>query len=151
MAGWQILLETLLIGLLGAMLVHAMRLERALGVIRRDRADFELLLRNFGESTQTAESGIAQLRSAADGAGRQIARQTEIARTLKDDLAALIERGEAVADRLDTLARSNRASDSDLGRLPVKDALHSDLLDQSSPRVRSQAERDLLRALKVSR
>ncbi len=151
MAGWQILLEILLTGLLGAMLVHAMRLERALGIIRRDRADLELLLRNFGESTQTAESGIAQLRSAADGAGRQIARQTEIAQTLKDDLAALIERGEGVADRLDTLVRFSRASEPELGRLPVKDTSDSNLLGQSSPRVRSQAERDLLRALKVSR
>ena len=151
MAGWQILLEMLLIGLLGAMLIHAVRLERALGAVRRDRADLEALLQNFGESTQTAESGIAQLRSAADGAGRQLARQTDLARALKDDLIALIERGETVADRLDTLVRSGRTSETDLERTPNKEALDPELLGQPSARVRSQAERDLLRALKVAR
>ena len=108
MGGWQILLEVALIGLLGATLFHALRLERALGVVRRDRAELEGLLRGFNESTRAAENGVERLRSAADGAGRHIARQIEAAANLKDDLVALIDRGERLADRMDNLVRVSR-------------------------------------------
>ena len=94
MVGWQLLIEIALIGLLGAMLFHALRLERALGVVRRDRAELERLLQDFADCTQKAESGIERLRSAADGAGRHMARQIDAGANLKDDLVALIDRGE---------------------------------------------------------
>ena len=148
MAGWQILLEIALVGLLMAMLFHAARLERALGVVRRDRAELEALLQSFSDSTQHAESGITQLRTAADGVGRQIARQIDVARTLKDDLAALTERGESVADRMDNLVRSNRAPEPVARRSTLAETTHA---ESGFPRVRSQAERDLLRALRVTR
>lgn len=144
MAGWQIVLEASLIGLLGAMLYHALRLQRALGVVRRDRAELEALLRGFNDSTRQAEQGIERLRGAADGAGRQIARQIEAAANLKDDLVALIDRGERIADRMDTLVRASRDAEPPRRVLPPEpDA------DPSGPRIRSQAERDLLRALRV--
>ena len=146
MGGWQILLEIALIALLVAMLFHALRLERALGVVRRDRAELEDMLRNFNDSTQQAESGIERLRSAADGAGRHIARQIDLAANLKDDLVALIERGERVADRMDGLIRSNREPEVPNRRLPP---VEPEPVDEGGPRVRSQAERDLLRALRV--
>ena len=73
MGGWQIFLELGLIVLLGATLYHALRLERALGVVRRDRAELEMLLRGFTDSTRQAESAIERLRGAADGAGRHVA------------------------------------------------------------------------------
>ena len=55
MGGWQVLLELGLIGLLGATLFHALRLERALGVIRRDRVELQILLQGFNDSTRQAE------------------------------------------------------------------------------------------------
>ncbi len=147
MGGMQWLLEIALIGLLGATLFHALRLERALGVIKRDRRDLEDLVRSFNDSTQQAESGIERLRGAAEGAGRQIARQTELAGNLKDDLAQLIERGESLADRLDSLVRSGREPELQRRtRAPEPEHAAPD-----GARVRSQAERDLLRALRVAR
>ena len=145
MGGLQWVLEVALIGLLGATLFHALRLERALGVIKRDRRDLEDLVRSFNDSTRQAENGIERLRGAAEGAGRHIARQTELAGNLKDDLAQLIDRGESLADRLDSLVRAGR--EPELPRRPAPP-------EQAAPdgtRVRSQAERDLLRALRVAR
>ena len=97
----QWVLELVLVGLLGATLFHALRLERALGVLKRDRAQLEDLVASFNASTRQAEQGIEHLRLAADGAGRQVARQADAAGVLKDDLSYLMLRGEQLADRLD--------------------------------------------------
>ncbi len=185
---YQWLLEPVLMLLLGATLYHALRLERALGVLKRDRASLAELVAEFNESTQQAESGIERLRQAADGAGRQIARQSEAASALKGDLSFLVERGERLADRLDRLVRSGRTVETEpanarpgafnVGYAPaplgqpasgrpgqsagpkpqVMPAIDEDdeLLEpaevpQTSGRIRSQAERDLLRALKMVR
>ena len=92
------LLQIVLMVMLAATMFHAFRLERALGVLRRDRAALEELVAGFNESTRQAETGIERLRAAADGAGRQIARHVDQARSLKNDLDFLISRGEKVAN-----------------------------------------------------
>jgi hypothetical protein len=149
MGGWQVLLEVALMALLGATLFHALRLERALGVVRRDRAELEGLLRGFNDSTRAAENGVERLRGAAEGAGRHIARQIEAAANLKDDLTTLIERGERLADRLDGQVRAGREFEAPVRRYPPVEALAPE--PAGVARVRSQAERELLRALRVTR
>ena len=148
MGGWQVLLELGLIGLLGATLFHALRPERALGVSRRDRVELQILLQGFNDSTRQAEHATERLRGAAEGAGRHVTRQIEAAATLKDDLVALIDRGERLADRMDDLVRTNREPEMPLRR---QVSAEPDLAATAAIRVRSQAERDLLRALKVTR
>lgn len=138
-------LDLVLIVLLAATLFHAVRLERALGVLKRDRATLELLVAGFNASTRQAERGIERLRATADGAGQQVARQAEAAMGLKDDLAFLTERGERLADRLDGLVRAARPLAAEAAIAPPADP------DAPDPRLRSQAERDLLRALRVAR
>ncbi len=153
------LLEIVLVVMLAMTLFHALRLERALGVLRRDRAALEELVSGFNSSTRAAEQGIERLRDAADGAGRQIARQTETARALKEDLQFLSDRGERLADRLEQLVRGSRASPSQPPAAAAYEAAE-DLeanpapipqMPQDHTRVRSQAERDLLKALRLAR
>lgn len=139
----QWVLDLVLILLLAATLFHALRLERALGVLKRDRAALEALVAGFNASTQQAEHGIERLHAAADGAGRQVARQVEAAIALKDDLQFLMERGEALANRLDSAVRTARSR--------AAETLRTDPPAEEEPRVRSQAERDLLRALRMGR
>ena len=146
MPAMEWMLELVLVGMLGATLFHAVRLERALGVLKRDRAMLEALVAGFNASTRQAEQGIERLRATADGAGRQIARQAEMATALKDDLTFLTERGERLADRLDSLVRAARPMAADAG--PVMAG--SDRAE-AEPRLRSQAERDLLQALRMAR
>jgi hypothetical protein len=139
------ILDAVLAVLLVATLFHAVRLERALGVLKRDRAALQGLVDDFNASTHQAEAGIEQLRAAADGAGRQMARQIDTVGRLKDDLAFLLERGERLADRLDAQIRAGRPLTAEpLRPVPVAD-------DPETPRVRSQAERDLLKALRMAR
>jgi chromosome segregation ATPase len=145
MAGMEWLLEMALALLVAATLFHAIRLERALGVLKRDRAALEELVAGFNASTRQAESGIDRLRTAADGAGRQMAKQIESAATLKDDLMFLTERGERLADRMEKLVRAARPLAAEPPRTAVPEP------DPEAPRVRSQAERDLLKALRLAR
>jgi hypothetical protein len=168
--GWA--LEVGLVLLLTATLVHAVRLERAVGVLKRDRAALDQLVTGFNAATRQAEDGIERLRTAADGAGRQIARQVDAAGALREDLGFLIERGERVADQIERAVRVQRAIAAEPA--PRPDTMRADTMrsegGRSEPvrveqaraerprlpvdepaRVRSQAERDLLRALKVAR
>lgn len=150
-------LELALIALLAATLFHALRLERALGVLKRDRAALEELVASFNTSTRQAEQGIERLRIAADGAGRQLARQVEQAQALRGDLILLTERGERIADRLDQGVRSSRALAPAASPMlveplapPAPPPPAANVEDQA-PRLRSQAERDLLKALRMAR
>jgi len=155
------LLELALIGLLAATLFHALRLERALGVLKRDRAALEELVAGFNSSTRAAEQGIERLRTAADGAGRQLARQAEAAERLKDDLNFLTDRGEQIADRLDLAVRAGRTRVQEQAGTMVTEAeaapeapgapTMEPLQDDAAPRARSQAERELLKALRMAR
>jgi hypothetical protein len=150
MLDMQWILEIVLMALLTATLFHAVRLERALGVLKRDRAVLEELVVGFNASTRQAEAGIDRLRAAADGAGRQIARQIETAAALKEDLTLLSQRGESLADRLDQRVRSARpllAEPSVMASVPVMAGFEAN----EPPRQRSQAERDLLKALRMVR
>lgn len=146
MPAMEWLLDIVLILLLAATLFHAVRLERALGMLKRDRAELLELIANFNASTRQAEIGIERLRGAADGAGRQIARQVDAALALKDDLLLLIERGNRLADRMGALVHA--------GRPLIGEAPHLTVVadgDTTQPRVRSQAERDLLKALRMAK
>ncbi|MDR3533178.1 MAG: DUF6468 domain-containing protein [Rhodopila sp.] len=135
-------LEIALVVLLVATLCQAIRLERALGVLKRDRASLEALVAGFNASTHQAESGIQRLRAAADGAGRQIESQLAKSVSLKDDLSFLTERGDRLADRLDALVRSAR---------PLAQERSATAPEARSPKVGGQAERDLLQALRMAR
>ena len=140
------LLEIVLVILLAATLFHAVRLERALGLLKRDRTELQELVASFNSSTRQAEIGIERLRGAAEGAGQQIAQQVDAALTLKDDLALLIERGNRLADKMGTLVHAARPVAGATPRLTVV----SDS-EEVAPRLQSQAERDLLKALRMAR
>ena len=158
------LLEALLVVLLAASLMHAVRLGRALTALRRDRARLEALLDGFNDSTRLAEESIERLRLAAEGAGRHLTRQIERASLLREDLTLLTDRADKSADTLERGVRGRRLADPEMPaslREPQSarstvvrppQALRSvDGMTTSEPRVRSKAERDLLRALQMSR
>jgi hypothetical protein len=152
------ILDILLVVLLTATLFHAVRLERALGVLKRDRSALETLVADFNASTRAAETGIERLHVAADGSGRQIQRQIDTATTLKEDLTFLVQRGEGLADRLDEGVRAARPILSIASQTPTRAPYPSQALTameraprEADPQPRSQAERDLLKALRMAR
>jgi len=154
MGGMDWLLEIVLIGLLGLTLLHTVRLERALGILRRDRTALGDAVAGFDSSTRQAEAGLGKLHSMTQEAAQQVARKIEGAAVLKDDLAFLAERGEHLADRLEQLIRAGRTLDPARMREPagVRELASAPTrADPDPPRPRSKAERDLLQALQVAR
>ncbi|MCS6853581.1 MAG: DUF6468 domain-containing protein [Elioraea sp.] len=140
-------LEALLVALLALTLWYAVRLERRLGVLRRDNAALEALIAGFNEATARADTAILRLRSAAEDAGARVTAQIEAAERLRSDLHYLTERAETLADRLDHRVREARAIAQAEPRAPLRPV--PDMADAT--RVRSQAERDLLQALRIGR
>jgi hypothetical protein len=130
----------LLLALLLALLPLGWRLDRRIATLRREGASMADGAAELAVATEAAETALTRLRATAEGAGRGVAERVATAEKLRDDLAFLVERAEALADRLDGLVRDAR---------PL--AAEAPSLAQATPTpaaARSEAERDLLRALK---
>ncbi len=146
MSGLDWLLEIVLLGMLAFTLLHAIRLERALAGLRRDRAALGEAVTGVTASARHAEQGMSTLHQLAHAAAEQVGRKIEAAATVRDDLAYLADRGEALADRLEGLVRSGRTYDRAGGEAPA-----SVLTGEGAPKLRSQSERQLLQALRGTR
>jgi hypothetical protein len=142
-------LDLLLVLLLGVTLYHALRLERALGVLRQDRAALGELVAAFNDSTRQAENGIERLQRASAAAGQALVPQTQAAVSLRDDLRFLLERGEAQADRLEAAVRAAKLCPAPGEAEPGAGAGGAEAREPA--RLRSRAERDLMKALRLVR
>jgi len=140
-------LEILLAVLLVVTLWYAIRLERRLGVLRQDKTALEALIAGFNEATARADTAVLRLRGAAEDAGARVASQVEAAERLRSDLQYLAERAETLADRLDARVREARGLAQAEQRTPLRPVPEP----AEAARVRSQAERDLLHALRLGR
>ncbi len=120
------------IGLLAATLPMAWRLDRMLRAVRADRAALERGADGLGEASRQAEAALMRLRATTELAGRQVAERVAGAETIREDLRYLVERAESLADRLESAVQQAR---------PLAGAA------PAAPAVRSDAERELIRAL----
>ena len=110
---WSWLADAALVMLLTATLVMAVRLDRALRVIRRDRAVFETLITNLGAATGSVKAGIQALRTEADRAAEQIERRTMEADKMATDLSFLVESADRAGARLEQTLRSTNEHKSE--------------------------------------
>ena len=130
-------LQLTLAGLLAGAMPFVLRLEREFRALRRDRGALEGGATDLNEASRLAEAASFRLRAAAETAGRQVAEKLAAAEPLRDDLRYLVERAEALADRLEGLVRVARPAAAEAPPAPQPAG--------------SQAERDLLRALRLAR
>lgn len=127
-------LQVAVLTLLGAALPFVLRLERTLTALRRDRAAIEGSAVGLAEATRMAEAASIRLRASAEMAGRQVAERLAAAEPLREDLRYLVERAEAMADRLDGTVRAARPLAAETAAEPATAG-------------RSRAEQDLMRVL----
>lgn len=137
--------QLVLLLMLGVAIPFAIRLERQLAALRRDRGALEAGAAGIGEATRAAEAAMLRLRATAEGAGKGVAERIAAAEPLREDLRFLTERAEALADRLDAVVRAARP----LAGAPATSAPAGPAEPAAAPR--SQAERDLLKALRLAR
>ena len=150
--GLDILVAVLLVVTIG----YAVVLNRRLSALRKDNGELERMAQVFTEATSRAEDGIARLKQTSDDLQDRMA----AAQALADDLRFLIERGGNTADRLEHRVRQARdgsgAGAEDKRTVGVE--TRQDAGEEPAPAPadgpdagRSDAERDLLRALRAVR
>ncbi len=153
--------------LLVVTIAYAIVLNKRLVMLRRDKAVLEKLAETFSKSTLRAEESIAHLKTTAESIQEHVDR----AQSLRDDLAFLIDRGGKAADQLEDVVREARKKVGPIGRpasntagTPVaqKTAIQAQAAARdpapsatdkstSSADGRSEAERELLKALESAR
>jgi len=154
---YNLIMDILVAVLLIITIGYAVTLNKRLTRLRNDKNQLEQLARTFGESTFRAEGNIQQLRAVASALDQQMAR----AQSLRDDLAFLYERSNAAADRLEALIGEAR-DDLGAGPQPKRTAPDTPATPRPAPSARrqaepdadttrSEAERELLRALREAR
>ncbi|MBR0643453.1 DUF6468 domain-containing protein [Plastoroseomonas hellenica] len=136
-------LQLVLLLLLGAAIPFVIRLERGLSALRRDRGALDGSAQGLAEAASAADATLRRLRATAEEEIRQLDERAGAAERLRDDLRYLTERAESLADRLDVLVRAARPLAAEA--TPAAPATE----DTAAPR--SQAERDLMRALRMAR
>ena len=122
----------------------------------------------FNDATARAEAGIPKLKRASEEASSTLLERVEKAQSLRDDLAFMIERADAMAGRLEGTVRAARSETKPspapaAGRpsmvrsappapsAPAASPAMSDRLGDAGDDERSEAERELLRALQAVR
>lgn len=167
----NLLLDVIIIVLLAATIVYAVMLNSRLAQLRDNRDDLARLVAAFNDATARAESGIPKLRRAAEDAGNALQERVEKAQTLRDDLAFMIERADSMAGKLENSVRQAREEARPMAPPPAMpqvaparaprakaeaapppipaepEPTAADSLDDE----RSEAERELLRALQAVR
>ncbi|MBX9633465.1 MAG: hypothetical protein K2X44_00665 [Magnetospirillum sp.] len=146
-------------------------LNQRLTQLRKNRDDLAKIIVSFNEATVRAESSIPKLRKAAEDAGMSLQERVEKAQSLRDDLAFMIERADTMANRLENGVRSARteartppaaaketprSSASNLSERPSQSSRAATVAAAAAASEvdvdeRSEAERELLRALQSMR
>jgi cell division septum initiation protein DivIVA len=168
---WKVILDIVVSVLLIATIGYAWMLNQRLSSLRKNRDDLAKTIAAFNEATVRAESSIPKLRKAAEESGQTLQERVEKAQSLRDDLAFMIERADTMANRLENAVRSARVDGKAGESRPAAQVGTASTPTMPPPRMagnraaaiaaaaaadtdgddRSEAERELLRALQSMR
>lgn len=157
---YSLIVDILVAVLLVVTIGYAMVLNKRLAKLRGDKSQLEKLAANFRESTARADDSIHKLKQTAELLQARI----DKAQALRDDLAFLIDRGSQAADSLEDLVRVTRetvgvkprpgrpvaaepAARPAPGPVPGPTKPAAPMIEVEDDG-KSQAERDLLRAIR---
>lgn len=162
---YKLILDLIIAVLLAATIAYASILNGKLNQLRKNRDDLAKLVAAFNDATARAEAGIPKLKRASEEASSTLIDRVEKAQSLRDDLAFMIERADAMANRLEGSVRSARGEAKPapaqgtsmpprMRPSPAVPPLGAGLTtddDDGLDDDRSEAERELLRALQAVR
>ncbi|MCL2673085.1 MAG: type I-U CRISPR-associated protein Cas7 [Alphaproteobacteria bacterium] len=161
--------DLLIFSLMVPLLVYAIILSQRLKSLRKSKEDFSRLIIAFNDATTKAEVSTLKLKQYAQSAGVSLKEQVDKSLNLRDDLAFLLERGESMANRLETVIKQARDElvkrpgglaanvqqqaskpalkvvDRDQGE--EKERAFQAVLKELDPTDRSEVEQELLQAL----
>lgn len=152
---WTLFLDCLIAGLLVISIMLAMILNRRFAGLRRDRAEFATVADEFHRAVARAEDSVGRLKTTAG----ELEAENRRAVQHEDDLRLLTERAGAAADRLEAAIRAGRPATAERvgnltgAKMGFKNAEPAKAMTAGAGAggARSEAERDLLQALRFQR
>lgn len=161
MSEWiRALLDLVLIGMVGAGLVQAMRLIKHLNILKQGRIDMERFVHEFNATVIRAEAGIKGLRNAARESGDDLEKLVEKSVMVRDELQFIVESADKIAERLSVAATSAvrpepKAPEARTATTPKAEtkpasaalAATAPAKTEAAPAPSSRAEKELLQAL----
>jgi len=149
-------LDLILIGLVSAGLVQAVRLIRQLAGLQQGRVDMERFVHEFNSTVMRAEAGIKGLRQTARDTGDDLEKLVEKAMAVRDDLQIIVSSADKIAERLSQSAQGAskpeaKASAPKTVPEPKNETAQTvtplPTRKDEQPAVSSRAEKELLQAL----
>ena len=155
--GWLNLIDGILIILLVATIFCAVSLSRRLSSLRSDKKNLEKLMSEFHHISEKADKSLTGIRATAEEVSRELAEANAKSRSMRDELAFLVERADRLAEKIATksndLSVGKEANDKHLDN----EQPNNEQLDDSASMAnnidfkdsgQSQVERELLSALR---
>ena len=142
----SIALDILVAVLLVTTIAYAMVLNRKLSHMRKHRAALENISASFADATSRARESTLKLR----GSTEELRECTGRAGAIRDDLQFLIERATATADRLEDGVRSARAGGASPSVETPARAERRPSGEGRGSQAASEADRELLRAIRAA-
>ena len=146
----SILLDVFLVILLSMAIGYGVILNRRIMALRNDQKSLDKLATKFAEATIRAEQSIIKLKSTTDGASQSLGKAVDTAGLVRDDLEFLIDRGNKLADILETDIRQTERQQISHG-VSLGNNRDGGAVTSQVKEHKSQAERELLRALQAVR
>jgi hypothetical protein len=143
----SLFLNIIIAVLLSVTIWYATVLNKRLSALRKDNDELDHLADSFGEATLRAGDSIVKLKNTADDLKEKI----EKAGSLRDDLMFLVERGGAAADRLEKAVRLARHDSGEAGDATIEKLIPAARRRAPPGPARSEAERELIKALQSAR
>ncbi len=143
----SLLLDGLVAVLLVATIAYAALLNRRLGTLREGKEELREVVDSFDAAMTRIETGLGKLKQVGNPTSGEIKELVAEARALRDELSFLLDRGGALASRLEksTKARSRNGN----GR--PKPASESGYRPRQGAGETSAAAQELLEALRSTR
>ena len=150
--GWLNLIDGILIILLVATICCAMSLSRRLSSLRSDKKNLEKLIGELHDISEKADKSLTGIRATAEEVSRELAEANAKSRSMRDELAFLVERADRLAEKIATnsndLSVGKEAKGKPLENEPVDEAAGTASDIDFKDNEQSQVERELLSALR---
>ena len=150
--GWLNLIDGILIILLVATIFCAMSLSRRLSSLRSDKKNLEKLIGEFHDISEKADKSLTGIRATAEEVSRELAEANAKSRSMRDELAFLVERADRLAEKIATnpndLSVGKDAKGKPVENEPVDEAAGTASDIDFNDNEQSQVERELLSALR---
>ena len=150
--GWLNLIDGILIILLVATIFCAVSLSRRLSSLRSDKKNLEKLMGEFHHISEKADKSLTGIRATAEEVSRELAEANAKSRSMRDELAFLVERADRLAEKIATnsndLLVGKEADETSLDNEPLDDPASTASSIDFKDNGQSQVERELLSALR---